>query len=226
MENNDRIQSVVFDFVAGNLPFDDFWPEFCSNSDLQMWFDTAGNFEPEALPYFKKGSLHWHYYNHVRNSFNGHALKAVPMFLADIPEKTHYDPKEKYIIYLKFEMVLLTIDSKVKRTKIYKQDNDYYEKAVNRSLDGPEVWRFIESILEQFPRTMKAADRVKAGRAAVQEAFHIQDRKFPCWPQEPEWPMGKNSPMEYLGRHKDGELVHLQFRDVDTGEKRIVEQFY
>ena len=32
--------------------------------------------------------------------------------------------------------------------------------------------------------------------------------------------------MEYLGQRKDGELVALRFRDVDTGEERIVEQFY
>ena len=36
----------------------------------------------------------------------------------------------------------------------------------------------------------------------------------------------EKSPMEYLGRHKDGELVQLHFRDVDTGEERIAEQFY
>lgn len=36
--------------------------------------------------------------------------------------------------------------------------------------------------------------------------------------------MGKNSPMEYIGRHKDGELVQLRFRDIDTGEEKIVEQ--
>lgn len=32
--------------------------------------------------------------------------------------------------------------------------------------------------------------------------------------------------MEYFGQRKDGELVALRFRDVDTGEERIVEQFY
>ncbi len=38
--------------------------------------------------------------------------------------------------------------------------------------------------------------------------------------------MGKNSPMEYLGQRRDGELVELRFRDADTGEERTVEQFY
>ncbi len=54
---------------------------------------------------------------------------------------------------------------------------------------------------------------------------NIKDRKFPHWVHGA-GPMGKNSPMEYLGQRKDGELVALRFRDVDTGEERIVEQFY
>ena len=85
---------------------------------------------------------------------------------------------------------------------------------------------YVAGVLDQFPRTMKMADRVKAGKEALWNAFHIKDRKFPRWAQGANWPMGKNSPMEYLGQRRDGELVELRFRDVDTGEIRIVEQFY
>lgn len=70
------------------------------------------------------------------------------------------------------------------------------------------------------------SSKVAAGKETLWNAFHIKDRKFPRWVQEADWPMGKNSPMEYLGQRKDGELVALRFRDVDTGEERIVEQFY
>lgn len=73
---------------------------------------------------------------------------------------------------------------------------------------------------------MKVSERTKAGKEAFWEVFHIKNRKFPRWVQGPAWPMGKNSPMEYLGQRRDGELVALRFRDVDTGEDRIVEQFY
>ncbi len=213
----------IYDFVSGEVPFEEFWPEFCQNKEMQEWFDTAGNFEAEELPVDKRNRLLGLLYYRIRNDCNGHAMEDLAAYM---PNKAHYIPEEKYGIFVIFATVLLSIDPKVVRTKIYKQDYEYYLKAVSHSVDGPEVWHFIDSVLEQFPRTMKATERVKAGRAALHEAFHIQDRKFPSWPQEPDWPMGKNSPMEYLGRRKDGDLVQLRFRDVDSGEERVIEQFY
>lgn len=135
---------------------------------------------------------------------------------------------KQYAIYHIIKVTLLTRYPDVKGTKRYRQDENYYFKAWAESMQGVEVEVFASKILDQFPRTMKAADRVKAGRAALQEAFHIQNRKFPSWPQGANWPMGKNSPMEYIGRHRDGELVQLRFRDVDTGEEQVqvIEQFY
>lgn len=38
--------------------------------------------------------------------------------------------------------------------------------------------------------------------------------------------MGKNSPMQYIGKSKIADGVQYEFRDVDTGETRFVEQFY
>ncbi len=81
-------------------------------------------------------------------------------------------------------------------------------------------------VLEQFPPTMKMASRVQAGKEALWNAFHIQGRNFPRWPQNAQWPMGKNSPMAYVKQKRDGDLVLLTFQDVDTGEVRVVEQFY
>ena len=225
MENNDGIRSMVYDFIAGIIPFEKFWAEFIDNPKIGQWLDQVGDFCSELPINFPNDQQLKVYYRYIRNDHVGRVTETFPMEYY----RTHnpyYTMETKSSIFGRIATVLLTIDSNVPRTKIYKQDENYYDKAVNRSIGGIEVESYIDSVLKQFPRTMKAADRVKAGRDAVQEAFHICDRKFPCWPQAPEWPMGKNSPMEYLGRHKDGELVQLRFRDVDTGEERIVEQFY
>ena len=58
------------------------------------------------------------------------------------------------------------------------------------------------------------------------EVFHVEDNKRSRWIQGEEWPMGANSPMKYLDRKTNREEVLLRFVDVDTGEKRIVSQFY
>jgi hypothetical protein len=38
--------------------------------------------------------------------------------------------------------------------------------------------------------------------------------------------MGEKSPMEFVSKEEEGVLVRITFRDADTGEERIVEQYY
>ena len=114
----------------------------------------------------------------------------------------------------------------------YPQENecndtiDILEKLGMGYIGGPEVDDLIEKTLNPSENCFSGKYTLKEQRSRLKLLFHIVPRKVPAWVQEPEWPMGKNSPMEYLGRHKDGELVQLRFRDVDTGEEKVVEQFY
>lgn len=73
---------------------------------------------------------------------------------------------------------------------------------------------------------MGKTKRIKAAKQCLRELFHTTGRKCPYWLEKPNWPMGKNSPMKYLSRKRDGERVIFTFQDVDTGEIREVEQFY
>ncbi len=92
--------------------------------------------------------------------------------------------------------------------------------------EGPEVLECLEQIvIAHLPIPGKTA-RIKATKDAVREAFHVKDRKRPYWIQGAEWPMGKNSPMAYIGRKKIPDGVAYLFQDVDTGENRTVEQYY
>ncbi len=217
---------IVFDFIAGDVAFEDFWRAFEKDPSIGQWLDSIGDFKEEKPQKYPRDSHLQLLYGVIRNVYDGHVLKLMEINNHPDPETHHYSAFEKYTMFESVAATVLTAYPDARCTRMYKQDYDFFEKAVSQSMGGKEVETYIEQIMQQFPRTMKAADRVKAGRAAIQEAFHIHDRKFPCWPQEPDWPMGKNSPMEYLGRHKDGELVHLRFRDVDTGEERTVEQYY
>ena len=212
---------IVFDFVSGKVSFEDFISSYKADPNIGIWLDQLAANTPEPSPVVLKNYKLWVFFT---GPTGGHVRKAIesPGFF----NQEFFGMGLKSGIYCTVASTILSKYPDAKWTKMYIQDDQFYDKAVARSLGGMEVEVFIDSIMQQFPRTMKAADRVKAGRAAIQEAFHIHDRKFPSWPQEPDWPMGKNSPMEYIGRHKDGELVQLRFRDVDTGEEKIVEQFY
>lgn len=93
-------------------------------------------------------------------------------------------------------------------------------------LGGPEVDDLIRQIVDEYRDVRPAKERNKLLKQKLKEAFHIKPRKKPDWAQEPEWPMGERSPMEYVSKEQEGDLVRYLFRDVDTGAERIVEQYY
>ena len=93
-------------------------------------------------------------------------------------------------------------------------------------LGGPEVDDLIRQIVDEYRDVRPAKERNKLLKQKLKEAFHLKPRKKPDWAQEPEWPMGEHSPMEFVAKEQEGDLVRYLFRDVDTGEERTVEQYY
>jgi len=93
-------------------------------------------------------------------------------------------------------------------------------------LGGPEVDDLIRQIVDEYRDVRPAKERNKLLKQKLKEAFHLKPRKKPDWAQEPEWPMGERSPMEFVSKEQEGDLVRYLFRDVDTGAERIVEQYY
>ncbi len=96
---------------------------------------------------------------------------------------------------------------------------DVLDKLKLEYLSGNEVDEIIKDTFCQY------SDNKKELKKALKELFHLS-RKHPDWVQEPEWPMGKSSPMEYIGCRENGEKMEYDFKDVDTGEIKTVEQFY
>lgn len=114
--------------------------------------------------------------------------------------------------------------------------DDKYHQAYCFALDvipeylmGGEGELYINTqIIPQFPDTMKKAERKKAIKAAIKEAFR-SDKGRPQWLQGGEWPMGKDGkPAIYVGSKSihGGEAKHFFFRDESDGSIITVEQFY
>lgn len=111
-------------------------------------------------------------------------------------------------------------------TTVYRDRFYLYLDSVRDCFDGPEVRDCIEKIINQaLTLKTKTAQRAYA-KEEIKKAFHVTDKKRPRWVQGPEWPMGANSPMQFLWQKRRGELTEYWFEDVDTQEKRLVEQFY
>jgi len=115
----------------------------------------------------------------------------------------------------------------VECTQKYEDTFDVYLDAIQDCFDGPEVDSVVERIIQEALLSSSAKTKQRAtAKTMVKEAFHILDRKRPRWIQGPEWPMGKDSPMQFVEQKCKGEEVHYLFCDVKTGETRTVVQWF
>lgn len=110
-------------------------------------------------------------------------------------------------------------------TDMYEKEFDLYLDVIKDCFDGPEVITVVEDILGQAREIKSKAERIQYAKTAISEQFHV-DKKKPRWLQEPEWPMGNLSPMEFVSQKRVGNVVQYLFLDYDNGETRIVEQFH
>ena len=111
-------------------------------------------------------------------------------------------------------------------TSRYDDVFDLYLDAIQDCFDGPEVQHVIECIIDDALQFRFKGQRKKYAQTAIKECFLLESKKRPRWVHGPEWPMGINSPMTFVSQKKVGDKVQFIFRDSDTEEFRVIEQFY
>lgn len=109
----------------------------------------------------------------------------------------------------------------------YSEEFRFYLDVCGDTFDSPETEIFIDAIIfEVYNFAMAKTERKKIAKQRLRESFHIEGNKRPYWIHGSLWPMGKNTPMKYLSTATCGERKVYTFQDVDTGEKRDIEDFY
>ena len=111
-------------------------------------------------------------------------------------------------------------------TTYYNDAFRLYLKAVGEYYEGPEVTHILNQIVSDALSIKPKSKCIKEIRLKLKEVFHIVGTKRPYWIQGGEWPMGKHSPMKFIGQSKIPDGKQYFFQDVDTGETRSVEQYY
>ena len=48
---------IVFDFIAGDIPFDEFWEAYCADPKIGEWLDSIADFSHEPPPVIAKDRL-------------------------------------------------------------------------------------------------------------------------------------------------------------------------
>ncbi len=218
---------IVLDFVTGKVGLEEFRQQWYADPTIGQWLD--GLVELSVDPTESYGHLPYHPY---RMLLYRHYHGSVSELIRVDEQKKAQNPVRcpKWLevgwYFTSIAAVVVAAYPELKPTKFYDEEADFYMEAQGEYLGGTEVDGLISEILEAYPRSMGKGKRKKEAKAALKAAFHIEGQKFPRWIQEPQWPMGSKSPMQFLGQKRLDERVQFRFRDVDTGEERMVEQLY
>lgn len=100
-------------------------------------------------------------------------------------------------------------------------------------IGGPEVDGLLDELLAEIPQDLNKTKRAKLYKEKVKAMFHITGNQFPRWIQSAEWPISPSGkPMRFVEQKKEkGKAysmtlyTHFIFEDVDTSERRVIDQF-
>lgn len=218
---------IVLDYITGKVDSETFKEAWYANPEIGLWLENLIDLKSQLPDDWNKAPYGMYRYT-IHNTYDGSLLKYIERseaFRAEFGKKL---PKWTGIGWY-FDVIasiIVIVFPEITPTTIYEDERNFYMNAVGDYIGGFEVEECIDNTIQQFPPSMPKTKRKKEAKAAIRSLFHIEGSKYPQWVQEPEWPMGKHSPMAYVSRKRDGDLVQFVFKDVDTDEIRIVEQLY
>lgn len=209
---------VIEQMLTGEMPMPEFIRRLRTDSELQ---DTIRHLvPPEAVN--NRGHAFW-----ARISYR--ALEEDGFdFLRHLYGICHFDGGigDNLDLFGSIRAAYRFYKPNLNYTSQYTDEYNTYLDAVGEYYEGPEVTELLNQIVTEALPIKPKRKREKMLREKLKETFHVVGKKRPYWIQGADWPMGKNSPMQYIGSEKIEDGVQYVFRDVDTGETRIVEQFY
>lgn len=216
-------KQMVLDYLEGKMPYPDFQNEIDNDVQFVQWFQ-------EVVP----ASHHSRTLPTPENNFKG---EQIPFDLkASLQLLEYSDPKGSLTYQLDFQSLMSVLmreafpDIQFVRDPTISNLYTLILEAVPSYIGGSELSRsgFIERMIQEFPDDWSKTKKNKELRERIKAAFHIEGRNYPHWVQSPEWPLSNGKPMKYVKttvKYK-GEWYQHHFVDVDTGEKRIVDDAY
>ena len=154
---------------------------------------------------------------------------------------SHNKTNSKLWTYVNIQSWLYQLMKELYPVEALVEDESLHEKAsfmmdvCPEYIEGHEIDKsgIIEAIIEQVPESLPKAKRKKQIKELIKKEFHIVGTKYPRWVQGGEWPVSKSGkPMRFVEQkrkkgkeYQDMLYTIYVFEDLDTLEKRIIEQF-
>ena len=134
---------------------------------------------------------------------------------------------ERYEVFCTLKLFLECSGVEFVATQKYRMEYCALLDVMPTYINGEKAEMLAEQIIKDTPSEKSAVKRAKVIREKIKEAFHIEGRKYPRWPQDTDWPFSETGrPLKYISQKSDGDLVRFTFLDVDTGNEVIVEDYY
>ena len=211
-----RVMQRIIDFVSGKLTYSEF--ETLFTEDPSIWDIAQSLLTPEIMN--DKDHVFWSKSNRSRLESNNYSVQyACLSFGYDIVGRVVTHRMLGELVTYQYPDIVLCEPPEL-------SVNDLRDKLGMEYLGGTEVDSLIEDVLSKRNDGISISKFVNLAKQELRTMFHLVPRKFPHWVQEPEWPMGIKSPMEFCSQNREGEHICFVFRDVDTQETKIVEQFF
>ncbi len=99
--------------------------------------------------------------------------------------------------------------------------SDIIDRLKLDHIGGEETDELLRRVIAEHQ-----TEGARAIKAAVKDVFPTASRRIPHWAQEPEWPMGKQRPMQFVKETREGDKNTYVFRDLDGEEVREIVQYY
>ena len=206
----------IIDFVSGKMTYEAF--EALFTEDPSVWDIAQSLLTPEIMD--DNSHPFWSKSNRMRLESNSYCVQYACLAFG-------FDTVGKVVTHRMLgELVSYQYPDVILRDPPSASAADLRDKLGMEYLGGAEVEPLIQEILSKKTEGISAAKFIQTAKQELRTQFHLQPRKYPRWIQEAEWPMGKNSPMAFCKQQRSGEMVEFIFEDVDTGNQRIVKQFY
>lgn len=209
------------DFVSGELDIPEFLQQLKTNEALQAEIKDLIPQEARDNPQDVLWDKQWNSYDLWKSwNFDPFVMMHRCRYRFDLSFGDNLN------VYSTLSKLYLRRHPDAKSTTKYRDTFQLFLDGCGDCFEGPEVRVFTENLLLPLLAIPQKGKRTAAVKQAIREAFHIEDRNRPYWIQGAEWPMGSRTPMKYLSRKKTGDGCQYYFVDVDTGEARIVQQWY
>ena len=210
--------SVLTDFLDGSMEIEEFRTQLKSNEALQA---EVRFLLPDSV-IENKGDSFWKHYSYEaykRDAFDTlEHIKRICRF-----DNSFGDNLNIFGIILRAYRVT---HPDFVGTSEYDQLFDCYLENACEKYEGEEVLPIIQGLIKSKINILPKSKRNKIIKDELRSVFHIIDNKYPRWIQGAEWPMGKESPMQYISSKRIEDGKEYLFKDFETGEERVITQYY